>query len=218
MALRKATEVTRIKRRQRDEAARSRILDAAEVEFGEAGFENARMHAIADRARLALGTMYGLFEGKHDLYEAIHARRLEELFSSVGAVVIEAERPIEAIELGVRSIVRFFAERPHYLAMHLRDGFAWSSAESMRTQVQRDSWGRGFEMMRAFFASAAADGSVRAGDAELDARLAIAMQQVFMARWLESSPRSSADELHQAIWTTLSRTFGINETGTEERR
>jgi len=212
MAIPIPTSLSRTRRKRRDEASQLRVLDAAEVEFGAEGFESARMHAIAERAQVALGTLYALFDGKHELYEAIHARRLDELFAGVASSMVDADDSFDAIERGVRSLVAFFVARPAYLAMHLSDGLAWSSADRMRTQVQRDSWSRGFEMMRALFAAAAVDGFLRQGDAETDARLAIAMQQVFMARWLESEPRSCADALADSIWSTIERTFCTEKT------
>lgn len=207
MSVHEAAESTRIRRRRREDVARARLLEAAEIEFASSGFEDARMHAIADRARVALGTLYALVDGKHELYEAIHAQRLEELFSGIGDALAESTSSIDALERGIHGLVEFFVARPHYLAMHLRDGLAWSSAENMRTEVQRESWSRGFEMMRAMFAAAAADGFIEDGDPELHARLAIAMQQVFMARWLETEPRATAAALSESIWSTIERTL-----------
>ena len=85
-------------------------------------------------------------------------------------------------------------------------------SESTRSGLRRSS-------TRALFETAAESGAARGGDAALHARLAIAMHQVFLARWLETDPRPSADEVGDAIWATLERTFLTGTpNGTEERR
>lgn len=49
----------------------SRILDAAEHVFAEAGYEKATMAAIAERAGLSAGNAYRYFAGKDALFEAL---------------------------------------------------------------------------------------------------------------------------------------------------
>lgn len=219
MSIAQAAEQTRSRRRAREDLARLRVLEAAEIEFGAAAFEDARMHAIAERAKVALGTLYTLFQGKHELFEAIHARRLEELFTEIAPLLVEFDEPAEAFRIGFDALTGFFVARPHYLAMHLRDGLAWSSPENMRTEVQRESWSRGFEMMRGLFEAAAEAGAVYPGDPALNARLAIAMHQVYLARWLETEPRVDAATIGAAIRVNFERTFLMRASdGTEERR
>lgn len=49
----------------------SRLLDAAEHVFAEAGYEKATMAAIAERAGLSAGNAYRYFAGKDALFEAL---------------------------------------------------------------------------------------------------------------------------------------------------
>ena len=63
-------------RTARGEHYRRVLVDAAEVEFAEHGYDGARMQAIAARAGVALGTLYNHFKGKSDLRQAIHDDRL----------------------------------------------------------------------------------------------------------------------------------------------
>src|SRR5579864_7687859 len=68
--------------RRRDEARelfRNAILDAAEVVFGDKGFHVARIQDVAERARIAVGTVYNHFEDKEDVLAALLDERTVEL-------------------------------------------------------------------------------------------------------------------------------------------
>lgn len=57
----------------------ARILDAAEAEFSNAGFDGTGMKAIAKRAAVAQGTLHYHFGHKDLLYEAVIARRAKAI-------------------------------------------------------------------------------------------------------------------------------------------
>ena len=66
--------------RRRDEARalfRNAILEAAESVFAERGFHRARIQDIAQRARIAVGTLYNHFEQKDDVLRALLEERTE---------------------------------------------------------------------------------------------------------------------------------------------
>lgn len=197
----------RSRRREREDATRARLLEAAEQEFAACGYEDARIHGIAERARLAVGTLYAQFEGKQDLHLAVHALRLEQLFAAVAGEMVEQERAVDSLREGLAGLVRFFCAHPAYLEMHLRDGQAWSSHEQLRTDLQRESWQRGLDMMIALFARAAADGDLVSRDPPLDVRLVIAAMQVHLSAWLREQPRSSAEQQFEKIWDFVRRAF-----------
>lgn len=208
----------RLRRVAREQATRERVLDAAEAEFAVTGFDEARIHSIADRASVALGTLYGVYPSKLDLYVAVHERRLSALFTSVAASMLDQERAFDAIRVSMLALVRFFCGHPDYLAMHLRDGHAWSTRAHLRTEVQRASWDRGMELMQALFARSASEGDMRAGRPDRDARVAIAIHQVCMADWLESANRSTPEELFATTWELIERTFVASTTKPKETK
>src|SRR6204780_241850 len=75
--------------RRRDEARalfRNAILDAAEAVFAERGFHGARIQDIAERARIAVGTVYNHFEDKDDVLGALLEQRSEEMISQLHPV------------------------------------------------------------------------------------------------------------------------------------
>src|SRR5580692_9083284 len=74
--------------RRRDEARalfRNAILDAAEAVFAERGFHGARIQDIAERARIAVGTVYNHFEQKDDVLSALLEERVEGVVAQIRA-------------------------------------------------------------------------------------------------------------------------------------
>src|ERR1700761_5420340 len=72
--------------RRRDEARalfRNAILDAAEAVFAERGFHGARIQDIAERARIAVGTVYNHFADKDEVLSALLEERTEGLLALV---------------------------------------------------------------------------------------------------------------------------------------
>src|SRR6185437_214212 len=68
--------------RRREEARalfRNAILDAAEAVFAERGFHGARIQDIAERARIAVGTVYNHFAHKDEVLAALLEERGEAM-------------------------------------------------------------------------------------------------------------------------------------------
>ena len=61
-------------RREKAAQTRARMLDAAYEQFCESGFRATTMEAIADRAGVAVQTLYFTFHTKADLIQAVHER------------------------------------------------------------------------------------------------------------------------------------------------
>lgn len=62
---------------------RNAILEAAEEVFAEDGFHAARMKDIADRARIAVGTIYNHFAEKDDVLYALIEERTAEMLRAL---------------------------------------------------------------------------------------------------------------------------------------
>lgn len=58
---------------------RNAILEAAELVFAERGFHSARIQDVAQKARIAVGTVYNHFEQKDDLLHALLEERTEKM-------------------------------------------------------------------------------------------------------------------------------------------
>ena len=56
---------------ERGRKTRNKLLEAAEIEFGERGFHEAGISGITFRAGVALGTFYTYFESKEQIFRAL---------------------------------------------------------------------------------------------------------------------------------------------------
>jgi AcrR family transcriptional regulator len=70
------------------------ILEAAAVEFSAAGFDEAKIAAIAARAGMTSANIHYYFESKDALVAAVAARAYERLFAELGDV----DDPVERLE------------------------------------------------------------------------------------------------------------------------
>src|SRR5690606_11392933 len=97
-------------------------------------------------AGISLGTLYGIFEGKLELFTAIHEVRGRELIERASSVTIPEGDPLEAMLFGVQTYIEFLAERPNYLRIHLFEGDAWAFGGRLRSEEQRRQFALGLEL------------------------------------------------------------------------
>ena len=111
-----------------------RLLDAAEAEFAQRGFEAATTRRIAKRARLNTGLIQYHFGGKQPLYEAVLERRLRkarEIFDGATAMVEAAAGlpmtrgvlTLAAVTV-LRSFVRLVQGNPDFHRIMMREQLA----------------------------------------------------------------------------------------------
>src|SRR5262245_6215768 len=82
------------------EQTRSLILETALEMFGERGYEETTMRAIAEKAGIALGNTYYHFRSKEHLIQAYY-ERMHELHTERCADVLKKERTLKGRLLGV---------------------------------------------------------------------------------------------------------------------
>lgn len=106
-------------RRERlKDQGRQEILEAAMVLFGEKGFHGVSMHEIAEKAGVAVGTLYNFFRSKEDLYSAL----MEVCARGVEGVMVPIFEDPEAGPLDkVRRVIgaqeRVIAENAPYIRL-----------------------------------------------------------------------------------------------------
>lgn len=102
-------------RKERDRLRRrNEIIDAAEIEFFEHGFESATVESIAAQAELSKATVYLYFKSKEELYFAVCMRGQDKMFSLIDQADNSAESPIDRIKAYLHAIVRFQEKYPDY--------------------------------------------------------------------------------------------------------
>lgn len=199
-------------REARREMYRTLILEAAEKIFAESGFDAAKMQDVASAAGISLGTLYGIFEGKLELFTAIHEERGRELLERASSVTIPLDDPLEAMLMGVRTYIEFLVARPNYLRIHLFEGDAWAFGGRLRTEEQRRQFALGLQLIADLYRRGMEAGLFFEEDPELMARLMIAQHQVLLADFVERGDDSKLEALIQRAQTHLTRLVATPET------
>jgi len=185
------------------------ILDAAEQIFAQSGYEEAKVVSVATAAGVSLATVYRSFETKWDIYRAIHARRIAALTSHVRARIAEEDGTLERMLAGISAYIEFHMQHPHYLRMHLRDGYAWSSPRLLqRSPEQTEAWNEGLAMATRAFETGIREGLYLDEESpEFLARTMIAMHQVRLADWVERGMKEPVETVADAVHRQFLRTF-----------
>lgn len=199
-------------REARREMYRTLILEAAEKIFAESGFDAAKMQDVASAAGISLGTLYGIFEGKLELFTAIHEERGRELLERASSVTIPLDDPLEAMLMGVRTYIEFLVARPNYLRIHLFEGDAWAFGGRLRTEEQRRQFALGLQLIADLYRRGMEAGLFFEEDPELMARLMIAQHQVLLADFVERGDDAKLEALIQRAQTHLTRLVATPET------
>jgi AcrR family transcriptional regulator len=97
-------------RRPRADAVRNRerVLEAAKAVFS-AGGPEASLEAVARQAGVGIGTLYRHFPTREALFEAVYRREVQQLADL--ADTLEAQAPVEALRLWLRSNVELVATK-----------------------------------------------------------------------------------------------------------
>ena len=91
-------------------ARRERILDAAVELAAEGGFDAVQMRAVADRADVALGTLYRYFPSKVHLLVSAMGRTFQALQDSVQVGDDPGSTPEERVYRVVAAVTRYLAK------------------------------------------------------------------------------------------------------------
>lgn len=174
---------------------RQQLLAAAEHEFGRAGFDRVRMEKIAATAGVSLATVYKTFAGKADLWDALHAERMEALLASVAGATPAEGSALDRLLAGIAEVGRFLAGHDDYLDLNLRVGFGWASSADEGRGVQRTVWSAGLEMIAAGIEAAIAEGSVREIRPRVAAGMVVSALQVWLSEWVGSGRDRDADDV-----------------------
>jgi AcrR family transcriptional regulator len=191
----------------RRDMERAHLLEAAEQVFARHGYEGARMQDIAAQAGLALATVYGLCQGKEELYAEIHRVRGRALLERAAVASAGAGSAWDALQAGVRAYAEHLAAHPEYLKLHLLESQPWALRPRFTSRTQDALWREGLELTVAAFRAAIDEGSVVDGSPELHARLMIAAHQVFLGEWMEEGMRERPASLVERMQAYVERAF-----------
>lgn len=129
------------RRERRLAQTRLSILDAAGTLFLTQGLHSTTMAQLAETADVAIGTLYGHFDGKNDVYAALVDRALELDAEYCDAGWNAADNPLGRL-IGIGDgYLRFAREHPDYFRLFRfppADGPTTSSAARVSERVQAE--------------------------------------------------------------------------------
>lgn len=186
---------------------RGTLLDAARRVFGEKGFEQATMEAIADEAEVAKGTIYLYYPSKQAIYDATFAAGTEALTAVTDESVEAAPTAKAAIAAFIRARVLYFQEHPDYFRMYVTEISRIVTDRAPRQGVCRAALDGHTRTLQAAIERAAAAGHVRAVDPAATALAVFDMTRGLVARRVLTGAESDAtrdiDFLTDLIWAGL---------------
>jgi AcrR family transcriptional regulator len=208
------------RKQSRLEGARERmyhdlIFESAECVFGEKGFENATMQEIASEAGISLKTLYGIFEGKQELFDEIQRVRGEAFMEHVAAATALGTTPLERLELSVRAYVEFVLRHRDWLRIHLRTGTSWSLRP--RKEYAARAWKSGLENVASILGDGMAAGLFYEDEPFEKAALVQAILQVHVSR-LPERGEVDVESVVAPVLVELQRLLCRPEVLAEEQR
>jgi AcrR family transcriptional regulator len=127
------------------------ILDAAEELAAEVGVAGASLQGMAQRAGVAVGTIYNYFDDRDELFAEVFARRRAELLAALDAAAQTARGSVSfdaQLHTFVRAVFTFFDGRRSFLRIALaghgrtaaaprRDAGGQTSMEQVAVRAER---------------------------------------------------------------------------------
>ena len=144
----------------RGKKTRDKLLQAAEVEFGEKGFHDTGISDITYRAGVALGTFYSYFEGKEEIFQALVSYMNRRIRGWIGERIADAPDRLTAERLGLEAYIEFVRE-------HLGIYRIVQEAEFIANDAFREHYESMSLAYEANLGKAAAKGEIRKGDYEI---------------------------------------------------
>lgn len=194
-------------RQARTEVYRQHVLEAAVGVFAERGFDATKVQDIAQRADLSLGTIYSVFPGKQELYEAILAEHGQALLALVTGAHERRAPARDALDELIGIYIDYFVGHPDFLRMHLRSGASWALGPVLGTEQQRAYWQRIHELQADIFRRGVRERAFVDEDPDYLAKLFSVMDQVLLADWVARGMQDGRDTLAARLRTQAKRSF-----------
>jgi AcrR family transcriptional regulator len=189
------------------EFRRRSIIEAAGRVFGERGFEQATVEAIAEAAAVAKGTVYLYYSSKQAIYEATFAAGMAELERLMLERVEQAATAREAIQAFVVVRAQYFQQHPDFFRIYVAEFARQVAAAGTLRGVSQQALDRQTRALKKVIARAVASGEIRPVDPEAAALAVFDMSKGLVARHLLIGSKSSAQRdiefLTDLIWTGL---------------
>ena len=187
-------KVTRTTRRAA--ATRAAIVDAAEELLAAGGPEAVTLEGIAERADVAVQTVYNRVGGRADVLIAVAARALGDNRTYMDDAYAAPGNPVERIRAASAAYVRFAAERPHQFRLLAEPPDEPAALERVAALVDEQN-----AKLAAALADGVADGSLAADLDPVTTATALwaAMNGVLGLSWRADRLRADASHLTELV-------------------
>jgi AcrR family transcriptional regulator len=189
----------------RGRRTRNKLLEAAEIEFGEKGFHEAGISGITYRAGVALGTFYNYFESKEEIFRALVRYMSRRTREWVGERVANAPDRLTAERLGIEAYIEF--ARQHKGIYRII-----TEAEFIAPVEYRDHYEGFAQAYRVNLEKAAGKGEIRSGDFETWAWSIMGIIVFLGMRFAEWSDNRPPSEVAETVIDLIARGIA-KETG-----
>ncbi len=190
-------------RAARESVYREHILAAAEHVFAAKPFDEAKVQDISREAELSMGSIYGLFPGKEQIFASITEQRGNEILELVRAVIARNQGPLETIEAIATTYIHYLHDHPHFLRMNLRTGAAWALEPRTAHNVAEEI----HELQTGVFERGIEAGVFIDDDPRYLATLLTGIDQIHLAHWVQTGMKQPRDELREDFLRLVRRTF-----------
>lgn len=144
---------------RRGEATQRRLLEAAELEFGEKGFTKASVSSITSRAGVGQGTFYNYFPSKEAVLRELVRHMGRALRRSLSSATSGAKNRIEVERRGLEAFIGFSRSHQNLYRIVMESQFVDEA-------IYREYYQRLAEGYTAALRAAQDAGDITAGDAE----------------------------------------------------
>jgi AcrR family transcriptional regulator len=193
-------------RRARDEVYRQHVLEAAEQVFAVRGFEAAKLQEISAKVGLSMGTIYSVFPGKQELFEALVQMRGEELLTVARAAATRGRPPLDALVALGEAYVDYFIAHPDFLRMQVGASVSWAIGPGS-TPTRMQFWREIHDLQAAIFRDGVARGVFVDEDPAFLAKLFSAIDEVLLADWVATGMTADRATLVRRLRTLVVRSF-----------
>ena len=136
-------------------------MEAAESLFSKFGTGKTGVDEIAERARVAKGTIYNYFGSKEGIITGLIKDKIHFFETSLAEKLSSAQDPIEKLRVFARERLNFMVKAPY-----IKDYFAKNSSSNETTELIEEIDGKGMEIITRILSEAKDGGRIR----EIDVR------------------------------------------------
>lgn len=188
----------------RGKKTREKLLQAAEVEFGEKGFHEAAISGITRRAGVALGTFYVYFDSKEEVFRALVSYMGHHTRSWIAQRVADAPDRLAAERQGLEAFIEFVGRHKNLYRIVSEAQFVAEDAYREYYQVFADAYQENLT-------AAGERGEIRKGDYQVWTWAMIGMSVFLGMRYAHWEHSRSGEDVAAAMADLISRGMDAHE-------